>query len=168
MPKKQRLVIAGSVAAVLVIAAIVVAVTMIPAAPVATGTLVIDAVPWATITSVQAEDGTSRPLPNPASTPLSLNLPIGTYQIGIAGPGPGGESRTLTIQVQQDAVTATQVERFDTLTPEAYFEGYLASPTPSPEATTPADPAAAPEPVATPAVPPTAAATPPPPPGTVP
>jgi tetratricopeptide (TPR) repeat protein len=162
MPKKQRLVVGGSVAGVLVIAAVAIAVISIPAPPVPTGTLVIDAVPWATITAVQAEDGTNRPLPSPASTPLSLNLPIGTYQIGMAGPGPGGESRTLTVQVQEGAVSATPVERFETLTPEAYFEGYLQSPTPAPDATTPTDAAAAPEAPVAPPVP----ATPPPPPGT--
>ncbi|MGH7337608.1 MAG: hypothetical protein ACREI7_08525, partial [Myxococcota bacterium] len=113
-PKRQRLIIGGSVAGVLVIAAIVAGVMMIPAAPVPTGTLVIDAVPWATITAVQAEDGTSRPLPNPASTPLSLNLPVGTYRIGIAGPLPGSEPRTMTVQVQEGAVAAMPVERFDT------------------------------------------------------
>ena len=161
MPRKQRLVIAGSVAAVLVIAAIVVAVTMIPAAPVATGTLVIDAVPWATITSVQAEDGTGRPLPNPASTPLSLNLPIGTYQITLTGPTPGSDSRVLTVQVQEGAVAATAVERFSTLTPDDYFVPLLDASSKPAETPAPTDPAAPADP-ATAAPPPAAPSTPPP------
>lgn len=155
-PQKQKLAI-GGVAAGLVVVAIVAAIVLTRApAVVPTGTLVIDAVPWATIVGIQAADGTNRPLPNPSSTPLSLNLPIGMYQVRVAGPNPGTEPRVLSVEVREGAVTATAVERFDTLTPEGYFEEYLATPAPAAESPTAAEPAAPETPAEPPASPPAA------------
>ncbi len=141
LPVRQQRMIGGTAAAVLLIVAIA-AFTMTRRAAVApTGILVIDAVPWATIVSIQAEDGRNRSLPNPASTPLSLALPIGIYQIRVAGPRPDDGSRAFSVEVREGAVTAAPVERFETPTPEAYFEEYLTAPTPATESIEPAAPA---------------------------
>jgi hypothetical protein len=171
--------IVGAVAAV---ALIVAAIVLIPAAIPQTGVLVIDAVPWATITAVQSESGEQQPLPSPASTPLMLTVPAGTYVVLVTGPPPESQAQRITVQVQPNAGTIAPTIQFRTLTPEEYFEQYLTTPvapadpslaTPgTPSATTPSAPAPgspAAAPAATPAAPappapstnPPAAATPP-------
>jgi Protein kinase domain len=116
--------IAGAVA----VAAIIVAIVLIPAAIPQNGVLVIDAVPWATITAIQSEDGQQQPLPSPASTPLMVTLPAGTYQVLVTGPPPESEPQRITVQVEPNAGTVAPPIRFRTLTPEEYFEQYLAAP----------------------------------------
>jgi predicted Ser/Thr protein kinase len=142
--------IVGAVAAV---AAIIAAIVLIPAAIPQSGVLVIDAVPWATITSIQSEDGTQQPLPSPASTPLTLTLPAGNYQVVVTGPPPESEPQRITVQVAVNAGTVAPMIRFRPLTPEEYFEQYLVAPvapvdpslaTPgTPATTTPVTPAPA-------------------------
>ena len=66
-------------------------------------------------------------MPHIVSTPAALSLPAGTYRVTLTGPPPGSETRQLTVQVQEGTVTPPQVERFASLTPEEYFEPYLAA-----------------------------------------
>jgi serine/threonine protein kinase len=126
--KKEKQVIAGVAVASLIVIAGIAAVLLRPAPVIPTGTLVIEAVPWATITGIAREDGTSHPIPADASTPLALNLPAGTYTIRVVGPPPASEARAITVAVGADAVAAAPVERFGTMTPEEYFEPYLTAP----------------------------------------
>jgi len=100
------------------------------------GILVIDAVPWANITEIQGEKGQKIALPNPAATPLSLTLPVGKYHVVLAGPA--SESKPYDITVEAGKSAATPVPRFATLTPEMYFEPYLAQAPQAPSSTDPA------------------------------
>ena len=79
-----------------------VAALMLTGGTAATGIAVIDAAPWANITEIRNEDGEAQPLPSPASTPLSLTLPAGTYQITLTGPPP--ESKTETVSFASTSV----------------------------------------------------------------
>jgi hypothetical protein len=113
-----------------------------PAPPM--GTMMIEAVPWANITGIEAADGTRPALPSTASTPMSLNLPVGTYRVRLIGPPPESESRLVTVQVNAGSVTTAPTERFRVLTPEEYFEQYLPSSTvPASDLPSPVDPTAA-------------------------
>ncbi|MGH9349143.1 MAG: hypothetical protein ACRD26_17950, partial [Vicinamibacterales bacterium] len=154
-PHRRTLAIAGAVAAALVVAVVGAVVVLRQAGPLPTGTLVVEALPWATITAVEAADGSSLPLPAPASTPLSIALPAGTYTVRVAGPPPDSESRAISVQIQENAVAVMPVERFRTVTPEEYFEQYLVMPSPAPAAEAPATvPDSGASPPADPATPP--------------
>jgi len=59
----------------------------VAAAPVASGTLVIDALPWGEVTEVVQPDGTRRIMDGPAVTPLALELPPGEYTVRVRNPG---------------------------------------------------------------------------------
>jgi len=111
----------------LVIAAAL-AVSTIRSGPAPTGSLVIDAVPWASITSIQGEDGEAVTLPRAASTPFAMSLPAGTYQVVVAGPPPESQRQTFTVRVEANASAVAPMIRFRALTPEEYFEEYLAAP----------------------------------------
>ena len=91
----------------------------------ATGTAVIDAAPWANIIEIKNEDGDVQPLPSPASTPLSLTLPAGTYQVSLAGPPPESKKETVTLRVDVGRTSVVPITRFPSLTVEEYFEQYL-------------------------------------------
>ncbi len=101
---------------------------LLPVAVPPAGTLVIDAVPWGTITAIEAENGERLPLPSPASTPLALSLPAGTYQVSIAGPTPESDAQRISVTVERDAATVAPTVRFTAVTPEAYFEQYPGGP----------------------------------------
>jgi len=120
-------------AAIAVIAVVTAAVLLMPPVAAPTGVVAIDAIPWATVARIEAADGTAQPLPNPASTPLAVTLPVGTYKITLAGPPPELESRVMTAQVQAGGTATLSTERFRALTPDEYFERYLTAATPSPE-----------------------------------
>ncbi len=122
--------------------------------PAATGTVVIDAVPWGSITAIETEGGGAVQLPPTPSTPLALTLPAGTYHVVVAGPPPEAQTQRITVEIQSDTPTVAPVIRFRALTPEEYFERYLAAPTaPTPDlGTAPTEPSAAPTP-STPAAP---------------
>jgi serine/threonine-protein kinase len=127
VPRNGRVlsIVVGSVA---IVVAAVVALTMMQTGPVPTGYLVVDAVPWASIASIQTEDGEPVTLPQGASTPFAMSLPAGSYQVAVAGPPPESQRQTLTIQVEPGASTVAPLIRFRTVTPEEYFEEYLAAP----------------------------------------
>jgi hypothetical protein len=91
----------------------------------ATGTAVIDAAPWANITEIRNEAGVLQPLPAQASTPVSLTLPTGTYQISLAGPPPQSKKETVTLRVNDGQTSVAPVTRFQSLTVEEYFDEYL-------------------------------------------
>ena len=161
-PRKRKQMAAGIAGGVVVVAAAVVTFMLRPTPVVPMGTLVIDAVPWATVTGIEREDGTPQALPAQASTPLSLGLPAGTYRVRVAGPPPESEARVLTVVVGENTVASAPVERFRAITPEEYFEPYLAAQAPAPTAETMApDAASAPESAATAVDPPATSVKPP-------
>jgi eukaryotic-like serine/threonine-protein kinase len=123
-PQQARLVWAG------VVVLIAIATTyLLTRGPVPTGLLVIDAVPWATVTGLQSEDGAAQALPESASTPLSLSLPAGTYRVTLTGPPPESQLTTVSVRVDVDGVAVVPITRFHTMTAEQYFVPYLSSST---------------------------------------
>jgi hypothetical protein len=118
--------------------------------PVPTGTTVIEAVPWATVVAVRNERGESQTLPSPASTPMMLALPAGTYQITLTGPPPELKTETVSVLVEVGRTAVVLAPRFPSVTVEEYFEQYIGAgdaQAPEPTAETPAvtaTPAAAP------------------------
>jgi tetratricopeptide (TPR) repeat protein len=124
-PKKQQMMFGWAAAATVVVGAVIVAVIVIPPAAAPTGIVTIDAVPWATVARIEAEDGTLQPLPTLASTPFALTLPAGTYKITLAGPPPEFESRVMTAQVHPGGTATLSTERFRAMTLDEYFEPYL-------------------------------------------
>jgi hypothetical protein len=129
-------------AGVAVLAAVVVGVFMMTRGPVPTGTLVIDAVPWASITAIENESGTQQPLPSPASTPVSLALPAGTYQITLTGPLPDLRTERVSVRVDVGGTSIVPVTRFQAVTAEEYFEQYLGSPAAGSDTSAAAEPVA--------------------------
>jgi protein kinase-like protein len=107
------------------VAMVAVAALMLTGGTAATGTAVIDAAPWANITEIRNEDGVLQPLPSPASTPVSLTLPAGTYQILLAGPPPQSKKETVTLRVNAGQTSVATVTPFQSLTVEEYFDEYL-------------------------------------------
>jgi serine/threonine-protein kinase len=134
--QKQTAAIAAGAAAIVLVA--VAAFFLIPSAPAPTGTLVIEALPWASIRSIESADGVSQPLPAGAATPLAITLPAGSYIVRLGGPGPDTAVREVRVDVRADGTVVTAAERFGTVTPEEYFEQYLPPlaqpPAPSPAA----------------------------------
>ena len=126
-PKRQKMIIGWTAAAVLLAVVAIAGVVLIPRPAPPMGTMMIEAVPWANITGIEAADGTRPALPPMASTPMSLNLPVGTYRVRLIGPPPDSESRLVTVQVNVGTLATAPTERFRTLTPEEYFEQYLPS-----------------------------------------
>ncbi len=135
--RDRRMMGIAAVAVGIVIAVVVG--TMLLGGPTPTGTVVIDAAPWGTITAIETDGGDPMALPSPPSTPLSLTLPAGTYQVAVAGPSPDSPPQRITVEVQAGAATVAPLIRFRALTPEEYFEEYLSSPT-TPALDTPVTP----------------------------
>ena len=106
------------------------------------GTLVIDALPWGTVSAIETQNGERLPLPSPASTPLLLSLPGGTYQVTVTGPPPESQTQRLTVRVDSNASNVMPPVQFRVITPEDYFEPYLAAPPVTP-VEPPVQPAAA-------------------------
>ncbi len=127
-PARERAIIGGIALGVIVVAVVATALLMRGPAEIPTGGVAIDALPWATVTRIEAEDGTVQPLPAEATTPLLLTLPVGTYRVTLTGPGPGAETRVVEVSVQAEGTAAAEVPRFPAMTAEEYFEQYLASP----------------------------------------
>jgi hypothetical protein len=125
--------------AALAITLLAVGILTIAGGPAASGTVILDAVPWATVSAVVSEDGEPQPLPSPASTPLALALPAGDYEVVFVGPPPDSQEQRVSVHVDAETAVAIPIVRFRAVTPEEYFEPYLAAP---------AEPALAPEPVA--------------------
>jgi hypothetical protein len=143
--KTERAIIVGGALVVAAALVIALAIAFRPPAVIPTGTVAIDAVPWAMVTRIEAADGTTQQLPPQASTPLLLTLPAGTYRVTLVGPPPESESRVATVEVSADGAAVIPAERFRTMTPDEYFEQYLSS-----AVSAPADGAAPPDPAAGP------------------
>lgn len=126
--QKDRIAI-GAIAGAVVLAAIAAVAVFGRPTVVPTGSVAIDAVPWATVTRIEAEDGALQGLPAEASTPLSLTLPAGTYRVTLTGPPPELASRVVTVQIKADGTVTPAPERFRTMTLEEYFDPYLTSAT---------------------------------------
>jgi hypothetical protein len=132
LPRTQLL-IAGGVLAVLLLAAVVWALTVIVGpgtAPPASGTVVIEAVPWAHVTAIKDAEGNNQ-LAAPAATPFSTSLPAGTYTVELRGPDPANEVRTVTVEVKGDGITVAPSSKFGTPTGEEYFNQYFGGDVPA-------------------------------------
>jgi hypothetical protein len=70
-----------------------------PAAPAATGALLIEARPWAEVVEVTRAGGGAVELPAERSTPLRLELPAGRYAVVLRHPG-AAETRRLEIDLR--------------------------------------------------------------------
>jgi hypothetical protein len=125
--------------AALAVTVLAVGILTLVSAPPANGTLILDAVPWATVSAVVSDDGEPQPLPSPASTPLALALPAGDYQVVLVGPPPDSQEQRVSVHVDAETAVEVPIVRFKAVTPEEYFEPYL---------TAPAEPVLATEPVA--------------------
>jgi hypothetical protein len=88
------------------------------------GSVAVDAVPWARVVAIRAGDGTMIEPPNEASTPLTLSLPPGTYTISLVGPR-GDAPRAVDVSVQSGEVTTLDPVAFATLSAEEYFAPLL-------------------------------------------
>jgi hypothetical protein len=137
LDKRTALIWGGGAA--LAIAVLVVGILTLAGGPAAPGTLILDAVPWATVSAVVSEDGEPQPLPSPASTPLALSLPAGDYEVVLVGPPPDLQEQRVSVHVDAETPVAVPLVRFRAVTPEEYFDQYLNAPV---------EPALAPEPVA--------------------
>jgi len=131
--RSRALIVVGAIA--LVLAAIASAAFLMNA-PVPTGVLVVDAAPWAYITRIQAEDGSTVPLPPAATTPLSLTVAAGKYQVSLKGPAPASVTRQVSVEVKADGVQVAPPSQFDAVSVEDYFAPYLDVAAPAPEAET--------------------------------
>jgi len=122
LPKGKARAVAA-IAAGLVVAAMAVTAYFLTRGPVPTGTLVVEAAPWGTVTEIRAENGRGQPLPADASTPLSVALPEGTYQISLTGPN--SKTATVSAHVSVGGIAVAPIARFDAITVEQYFEQFL-------------------------------------------
>ena len=136
--RKQQMVWAGVALVLLLVVAGAIVATRFTAVP-PSGTLVIDALPWGTVSAIETQNGERLPLPSPASTPLLISLPGGTYQVTVTGPPPESQTQRLTVRVDPNGSNVAPPVQFRVITPEDYFEQYLNAPI-SP--TAPAPPAA--------------------------
>jgi serine/threonine protein kinase len=124
---QRRAVVAAAIATVVVFgiaAAIVVNLFRTPGVP-PSGAVLVDAVPWGTVTAVRSADGKEHVLPSDALTPLLITLPPGSYDITVAGPGSGSASQQVRVEVAPDALASAPIVRFATVTVEDYFGQYL-------------------------------------------
>lgn len=124
MSRKERMV-AAAVTIVIAVVGVPVLTNLLRPAPPPSGVLVLDAVPWARIESIVAEDGSRVVLSAGAATPLSVELPPGAYRVVMIGPPPTGESREVLVRIEGQQTLITPLERFSSVTPEQYFERYL-------------------------------------------
>jgi hypothetical protein len=144
MPKQKAVALWASVGALLLLA-IGATTYFLTRGAVPTGTLVIDAAPWATVTAIQNDSGAAQTLPSPASTPLSLALPAGNYQVTLTGPN--SKVATINVRVDVGGIAVAPMARFQAVTVEEYFEQYLGSAlagVQAPESSAPASAAAQP------------------------
>jgi hypothetical protein len=123
---KRTVVWVGAGAALVLVAAVIGGLMMFGSPQ--TGSVTIDAVPWGTVTSIESASGAAQPLPADAATPLVLTLPAGDYRVTLAGPSLESQTQQVAIRVEAGVQVAVPIVRFHVLTPEEYFEEYLAAP----------------------------------------
>jgi hypothetical protein len=141
---KQNALALWAGAGVLALAIIGGGVYLLTRGPAPTGTTIIDAVPWATITAIIDDSGAAQPLPaSPATTPMALTLPAGTYQITLTGPSPESKTETVSVTIEANGTAVVPVTRFQGLSVDEYFEQYIgAGDAPAVTAAPPSEPAA--------------------------
>ena len=144
--RRQQMIWAGAALGLVIVAALAVVAVRITTTPPPPGTLVIDAVPWGTVAAIANERGASVPLPASPSTPLSLVVPSGTYQVTVTGPPPESQTQRITVRVDPNGSIVAPPVRFQAITPEDYFEQYLTAQAPPAEPAPASDTAAAPAP----------------------
>ena len=93
--------------------------------------VLIDALPWGTVKAVRGADGHAEVLPADASTPLSLALPPGQYQVTLVGPPPASVSRQIPLVIAEQGAPKPIVERFDGLTADQYFTQFVTPASPA-------------------------------------
>jgi hypothetical protein len=124
---RYRKVVLGAAAGIVAVAVAITPFVLMPVRPMPTGTVIVDAVPWGRVTSIQSESGERLTVPPQAATPLSLSLPQGNYQIVVTGPPPESQTQQLNVRVEPQGTTIAEPAKFHVVTPEEYFEQYLAS-----------------------------------------
>jgi hypothetical protein len=130
--RHRRAVMAAAAGALI---AVVAAVLWLSRGAGATGTLVVEAMPWASVASVETESGERQPLPDPASTPLSIALRAGDYVVTLTGPPPDLQTQRVDVRVAAGSTIVMPPVRFRTMTVEEYFEPYLSLQTAAPAET---------------------------------
>lgn len=137
--KRQRMMVAGVLAAGLLIT-IAVAAWLLrpPAATAAPGQLVIEAIPWARVVAIRGADGANM-LAGPDVTPMSQRVPAGSYTVELVGPS--GERRSVTMQVTANGMAVAPATSFEVKSSQQYFDQYFGSgaPAPAPEDAAPND-----------------------------
>jgi hypothetical protein len=133
--KRQRQAVLGSAAAIVLLLGLGGAVALWPKAPPppAPRVVVFDAVPWATVESIQDGQGKPVTLAADATTPFVLSLRPGTYRVVVAGPPPALERRTVELVVRPQGAAAFPVQRFIPMTTDEYFKDLLPAAVPPPE-----------------------------------
>jgi hypothetical protein len=116
----------GAGAAVVLVAAVIGGLMMFGSPQ--TGSVLIDAAPWGTVTSIESASGAAQPVPADAATPVVLTLPAGDYRVTLAGPSPESQTQQIAVRVEAGVQGVVPIVRFRVLTPEEYFEEYLAAP----------------------------------------
>ena len=130
IPRTPLLVVTGIVAIAILVVAVLALRGPGPVATPPTGLVVIEAVPWATVTAIRGADGANH-LATPAATPLSMSLPAGKYSADLAGPS-SSQTRTIEIDVTGDGVTVAPAAVFTPLTSDEYFKQYFGGDAPAP------------------------------------
>jgi serine/threonine protein kinase len=123
-PRQYVMLAVGALAVAVTAIAVIVLMAVRPAQ---VGTVIIDAVPWGTITSIHMANREQMEVPSQAATPISLQLPPGDYQVVVVGPPPESQEQRLTVRVDSDATSIAPTVKFHVVTPADYFEPYLAT-----------------------------------------
>ena len=142
--RQRRIANIGSAALLVVGAAVIawaVASRDVPPGPVR---VVIDAVPWAAVTAVQSETGERIQLPEVASTPLALQMTPGKYTVTLVGPPPISDTRVVSVVIEAGRNTVLDMQRFEAMTAEQYFDSFLREPAAAAPPTAATEQAAAP------------------------
>jgi hypothetical protein len=137
LSRQHRAAIVG--AATVIVVAAVIGTGLLLQTPPTPSLVVLDATPWATITSIQNGDGEPQPLAEMRSTPLAVQLTPGAYTVSFEGPPPQSEKRTIEIRVESGAALTAPVQRFAAPSVDEYFRPYLIFPVPATEPRAPVE-----------------------------
>jgi serine/threonine protein kinase len=96
--------------------------------PQPTGMLVVDALPWGTVTEIRSADGVAHTVPADAATPLVVSLPSGDYEITIQPPTAESKPRRIRVTLEQERVVLAPVAAFERISVDEYFTQYLPDP----------------------------------------
>lgn len=90
-------------------------------APVQMGTLVIDALPWAEVMSIEDSEGKPVAVGPNRYTPMALSVPAGQYSVVLKGPGSSGEQRVSAVVAGSQGESRNAFAVFRRLNAEGYF-----------------------------------------------